>query len=107
MTKPRYRQLPAYVPDGAKRDTWQYIVDDVRQTGEPWSYFRVNALPEAIHAQYGRTYHQGTISRALRDLSAEQYIEYRSGSRGQVSMARPVASSGADDLDPGADRGGA
>lgn len=90
MTQPQYRQLPAYVAVGAKRDVWQHIVKITAESEDEWAYFRVNALPEAIHALLGRKYHLGTISRALRDLTAEGYIHYRSGTRGQVSMAQPV-----------------
>lgn len=104
MTQPRYRQLPAYIATGAKRDVWQYVVDETEAAGEEWAYFRVNALPEAVEARYGRRYHLGTISRALRDLAAEEYIVYRAGTRGQVSMARPTADGG--EGSASGDRGG-
>lgn len=111
---PRYRQLPAYIDTGAKRDVWQYIVDEVTGTGEDWAYFRVKTLPEMIQDKCGREYHQGTISRALKALSGEDYIEYRPGTRGQVSMARPVLAQPAldtafenDEPDPRAEGGGA
>ena len=108
MTKPRFRQLPAYIATGAKRDVWQYIVEDVESTGEEWTYFGVKSLPETIQARYGRSYHQGTISRALRDLAEEQYIVYRSGTRGQVSMAHPVPASPDNEANaPQPHRGGA
>lgn len=105
----RYRQLPAYIDTGAKRDVWQYILDEVLETGDDWAYFRVKALPEHIKAKYGREYHQGTISRALKALSGESYIEYRPGTRGQVSMAKPVleATSKDEEPDPRAEGGGA
>lgn len=95
MTNTRYRQLPAYIATGAKRDVWHYIVESVESAGagEEWAYFRVKSLPESISTRYGRSYHQGTISRALRDLADEEYIVYRPGTRGQVSMAHPVATS--------------
>lgn len=106
---PRYRQLPAYIVLGSKRDVWQYIIDDVTNTGEEWSYFRVNALPDLIQQKFGRDYHQGTISRALSALTSEGYIDYKPGTRGHVSMARPVPEDRptASNLDPWADRGGA
>lgn len=105
----RYRQLPAYTAIGAKRDVWQYIVDQVTQTGEAWAYFRVKHLPELIQSQCGRDYHHGTISRALKTLSSESYIEYRPGTRGQVSMAKPTLETTSEDYepDPRAEGGGA
>lgn len=102
MTKntTRYRQLPTYIAVSAKRDVWQYIVDEVSTTHEEWAYFRVNAFPELIRSRYGRDYHQGTISRALKALSSDEYIEYRPGTRGEVSMARPVLESTPDTQSP-------
>lgn len=110
MTKAtRYRQLPTYIDTGAKRDVWQYILDAVMETDEDWAYFRVKTLPEHIKAKYGREYHQGTISRALKTLSGENYIEYRPGTRGQVSMAKPILAAQSEDNepDPRAEGGGA
>lgn len=106
---PRYRQLPAYIDTGAKRDVWQYIVDEAAGADEDWAYFRVKALPDLIQAKCGREYHQGTISRALKALSGEGYIEYRPGTRGQVSMAQPVLEATSEDDEPNtrAEGGGA
>lgn len=106
---PRFRQLPAYIALGAKRDVWQYIVDDVTETGEEWSYFRVKNLPQLIQDKYGREYHLGTISRALKALHAEGYIHYRPGNRGQVSMAHPALEDASEDDEPSsrAEGGGA
>lgn len=104
-----YRQLPTYIDLGAKRDVWEYIVNEVTQSGEPWAHFRVKTLPETIQAKCGRSYHQATISRALKALSSEGYIEYLPGTRGQVSRAKPVpeASSEDNEPDPRAEGGGA
>lgn len=110
MTKAtRYRQLPDYLAQGSKRDVWQYIVDDVTEKGTLWSHFRVNALPELIESKYGREYHQGTISRALQALTTEGYIEYQPGTRGHVSMARPLPEDDPEEHNPssGAATGGA
>lgn len=97
---PRYRQLPTYIDLGAKRDVWEYIVDEVARTGEPWVYFRVKTLPETIEAATGRSYHQATISRALKALRSEGYIEYLPGTRGKVSRAKPVQEASSEDNEP-------
>jgi len=90
MTSAQYRQLPAYIDQGAVRDVWQYILTDVTESQQDWCYFRVNALPALLQRAYGRAYHPGSISRALRELTQEGYIHYQSGTRGRLSMARPA-----------------
>lgn len=87
---PRYRQIPAYIDEGAFRDVWRYIVSAVTESGEEWCYFRVNALPALLQSAYGRAYHPGSVSRSLRELAQEGYIEYTPGTRGRLSMARPT-----------------
>lgn len=102
MTKmsSRYRQLPTYVAVSAKRDVWQFIVDEVTAGDEEWAHFRVNAFPDLLRSRFDRNYHQSTISRALKALSDEGYIEYRAGTRGEVSMARPVLEGGGQENTP-------
>lgn len=96
---PKYRQLPGFVPLGAKRDVWEYIIAEAVNAGG-WAYFRVKTLPETIKARSGREYHHATISRALKALSGEGYIQYRPGDRGQVSMAKPILETPTEDNEP-------
>lgn len=91
---PNYRRLPEYIPTGAKRDVWQFFVDDALTSQTDWSYFRLKSLSSRLKESYGRTYHQVTISRALSALNNEGYIDYRPGNRGQSSSARLVPDDG-------------